>query len=210
MSFEFKLLKPFAPSVLKVKIPEKILIDLNKYIDNVVENNLKSNELDHGHKLIGDVTQEFKLDHEFSKKVGWLDFLVGCTSKWIEVALGRKIGKFEMQNSWVVRQFENEYNPVHHHSGHISGAGFLKLPNTFGEYVQKKNIGYLGGTLNLIHGSQQFLSNSLYTIRPEVGDFYFFPNYLMHTVYPFKGTKEERRSISFNAFIDTNIYEGKR
>ena len=210
MSFEFKLLKPFGPSVLKVKIPEKILIDLNKYIDNVVENNLKSNELDHGHKLIGDVTQEFKLDHEFSKKVGWLDFLVGCTSKWIEVALGRKIGKFEMQNSWVVRQFENEYNPVHHHSGHISGAGFLKLPNTFGEYVQKKNIGYLGGTLNLIHGSQQFLSNSLYTIRPEVGDFYFFPNYLMHTVYPFKGTKEERRSISFNAFIDTNIYEGKR
>ena len=206
MSFEFKLLKPFGPSVLKVKIPEKILIDLNKYIDNVVENNLKSNELDHGHKLIGDVTQEFKLDHEFSKKVGWLDFLVGCTSKWIEVALGRKIGKFEMQNSWVVRQFENEYNPVHHHSGHISGAGFLKLPNTFGEYVQKKNKGYLGGTLNLIHGSQQFLSNSVYTIKPEVGDFYFFPNYLMHTVYPFKGTDEERRSISFNANIDDDIY----
>ena len=34
----------------------------------------------------------------------------------------------------------------------------------------------------------------------------FFPNYLMHTVFPFKDTKEERRSISFNAKIDDNIY----
>ena len=28
----------------------------------------------------------------------------------------------------------------------------------------------------------------------------------MHTVYPFKGTDEERRSISFNAQIDDEIY----
>ena len=208
MSYEIKLIKPFGPAVLKVKIPEKILNDINKYIDDVVKDNKKSNELNHGQRLAGDVTQEFKLDQDFSKKVGWLDFLVGCTSKWIELTVGRKISEFQVENSWVVRQFENEYNPVHHHSGHISGAGFLKLPDTFGEHIQKKNIGYLGGTLNLIHGSQQFLSNSIYTIRPEVGDFYFFPNYLMHTVYPFKGTSEERRSISFNAFIDDNIYDG--
>ena len=29
---------------------------------------------------------------------------------------------------------------------------------------------------------------------------------MMHTVYPFRGTDEERRSISFNAFIDEDIY----
>ena len=44
------------------------------------------------------------------------------------------------------------------------------------------------------------MSNAKLKITPEVGDFYFFPNYLMHTVYPFKGTNEERRSISFNGF----------
>ena len=43
-------------------------------------------------------------------------------------------------------------------------------------------------------------------IKPEVGDFYFFPNYLMHLVYPFNGTDDERRSISFNAKIDEKIY----
>jgi len=33
----------------------------------------------------------------------------------------------------------------------------------------------------------------------------------MHTVYPFKNSNEERRSISFNAKIDNsiyNVYEG--
>jgi len=51
-----------------------------------------------------------------------------------------------------------------------------------------------------------FLSNSTYTIEPKVGDFYFFPNYMMHVVYPFKKSEEERRSISFNAKIDENIF----
>ena len=45
-------------------------------------------------------------------------------------------------------------------------------------------------------------SKATYVIKPEVGDFYLFPNYLMHTVYPFSDTDEERRSISFNAQID--------
>ena len=51
-----------------------------------------------------------------------------------------------------------------------------------------------------------FLSESTFNITPKVGDFYFFPNYLMHTVYPFSNTDEERRSISFNANIDQDIY----
>ena len=50
------------------------------------------------------------------------------------------------------------------------------------------------------------MSNSVFKIKPKVGDFYFFPNYLMHTVYPFKDTNEERRSISFNAYIDEDIF----
>ena len=36
---------------------------------------------------------------------------------------------------------------------------------------------------------------------------FIFPNYMMHTVYPFTDSDEERRSISFNAKIDDNIYD---
>ena len=55
-------------------------------------------------------------------------------------------------------------------------------------------------------GSKMFNSTSVLNIEPKIGDFYLFPNYLMHTVFPFKGTDEERRSISFNASIDEDIY----
>ena len=44
----------------------------------------------------------------------------------------QKIKNFNLMRSWVVRQFQNEYNPVHWHTGHISGAGWLKLPDNFG------------------------------------------------------------------------------
>ena len=72
--------------------------------------------------------------------------------------------------------------------------------------TEKKSKKYRGGNLQLIHGARMFTCPSTFNITPEVGDFYLFPNYLMHTVFPFKGTEEERRSISFNASIDEDIY----
>ena len=48
----------------------------------------------------------------------------------------KKITNFNLLSSWIVRQFENEYNPIHTHGGHISGVGYLKLPTNFGETFQ--------------------------------------------------------------------------
>ena len=205
---EAKFIKTFGPSIVKAKIPEKLLNDLNGYVDKIIEDKEKAKKLDLGPKLAGDVTQEIQLEGEFAKKIGWLQFLANVTSEWIKFETGKKITEFNVTNSWVVRQFKNEYNPIHWHSGHISGAGFLKVPKTLGSHLQDKgDKKYSGGNLNLIHGSNMFLSRSMYEIKPEVGDFYFFPHYVMHTVYPFKGTEEERRSISFNATIDERIYD---
>ena len=205
---EAKFIKTFGPSIVKAKIPEKILNELNNYVDKIIEDKEKAKKLDLGPTLAGDVTQEIKLEGEFIKKIGWIQFLANVVSKWIEFETRKKITKFEVTNTWVVRQFKNEYNPVHWHSGHISGAGFLKVPKTLGNHLQDKGSKkYSGGNLNLIHGANMFLSRSMYEIKPEVGDFYFFPHYVMHTVYPFKGTDEERRAISFNAKIDEKIYD---
>ena len=204
---EIVVVKQFGPSIAKTKIPSDIVDYLNNYIDKITEDKKKSAELDHGNKLAGDVTQEFKLERDIINKSGWAKFLGQCVHKWIEIETTKKITEFNILNSWVVRQFENEYNPTHWHTGHISGAGFLKLPESFGDHKQKKtNTSYSGGYLQLIHGSKMFMCESILEIKPEIGDFYFFPNYLMHTVFPFKDTNEERRSISFNANIDEEIY----
>ena len=206
--FKIEVGRPFGPSMAKVKIPDPIVKSLNEYIDEIVENKKKLQELDYGKALVGDVTQEFKLEKEIMEKSGWTKFLAACVSKWIEIDTKQKVTQFKLRTSWIVRQYQNEYNPVHWHNGHISGAGFLKLPKSFGDHTSKnKNTSsYRGGDLNFIHGNRHFLSSSVLTVKPQVGDFYFFPNYLMHTVYPFKGTDEERRSISFNADIDEKIY----
>ena len=205
-----QLIRAFGPTIAKIKIPNEMVKALNDYVDGLILDKKKSKELSAGANLAGDVTQEFKLEKEFSQRVGWLDLISKGVFQWIQMSTNQSIKEFKMIDSWIVRQFQNEYNPVHMHGGHVSGAGFLKVPKTFGKYVQEEKDrvkNYAGGTLNLIHGSKQFLSKSTFQIRPEVGDFYFFPNYMMHTVYPFKDTDEERRSISFNAFVDQSIYD---
>ena len=60
------------------------------------------------------------------------------------------------------------------------------------------------GTIDFISGQKSFLSNSIHNHVPKVGDMIIFPNYLMHTAYPFK-SKGERRSFSFNLEIDQRI-----
>ena len=204
---DVELIQPFGPSILKTKIPQEIMEKLNNYIDQVVIDKKKSDLLNMGDKLAGDVTQEFKLEKDFMNNIGFLKFIGINVSQWIQISLKQKITKFSLIDSWIVRQFKDEYNPVHWHGGHVSGAGFLKLPKSFGSHIQnKEKTIYEGGTLNFLHGSRQFMSNSKFRITPEIGDLYIFPHYLMHTVYPFKGTDEERRSISFNGLIDENIF----
>ena len=205
---KYQIIKGFGPSVFKITIPKSIIEILNNYIDQIIKDKQKQTDLNFGNKLVGHVTQEFLLEKEIMETSGWLKFLSMSAHKWIELETRRKITKFNVNNSWIVRQFQNEYNPTHWHSGHISGAGFLKVPKNLGGHKQKsKENNYTGGNLQLIHGSKMFLCESTFTIKPEVGDFYFFPNYLMHTVYPFNNSDEERRSISFNANIDNNIYD---
>ena len=203
---KLNIINPFGPSIAKVKIPDKIIKSLNDHVDKIRNNEKLSEKFDAGKTLIGNVKQEIFLSKEIIEESGWLSFLANSTRAWIKFCLGKNITKFNINSSWVVSQYSNQYNPIHWHNGHISGAGFLKLPTTFGKTFQKEKKN-LNGRLVLIHGSKSFMSDSKYEIVPEVGDFYIFPHYLMHAVYPFKDTNEERRSISFNAVIDEKSFD---
>ena len=90
---EFKIVRPFGPSVVLAKIPSNIVESLNKYIDEIIADEKKITELDHGNKLVGDVTQEFKLEGEIIDKSGWGKFLKDCVSRWIEIEMKKKITK---------------------------------------------------------------------------------------------------------------------
>jgi len=200
MSFE--ILKPFGPSIVKVTIPDQIIIEMNKYVDDLSKDENKMLKLDHGKYLAGNVKQEFRLDIEFMKKIRWAEFLGKSCQRWLLEGHDIRIKKFDIMASWIVRQFKNDYNPIHYHGGDISGVGYLKVPEDMGNTAQKAKKVNHNGKLILIDGSKKFVCNPSYIITPKVGDFYFFPSYMMHTVYPFFNTSEERRSVSFNAKID--------
>jgi hypothetical protein len=194
--------KPFGPSIAKVIIPEEIIFSMNNYVEEIIANKKKSDDLDFGRNLAGNVQQEIRLDIEFMKKNNWAEFLGKSCQKWLLEGHNISLKKFEIISSWIVRQFKNEYNPIHYHGGQISGVGYLKVPKDMGQTIQKNKKVQHNGKLVLIDGSKKFLCNPTYIITPKVGEFYFFPSYMMHTVYPFSDTTEERRSVSFNAKID--------
>ena len=201
------LYRPFGPSIGQTSIPEDLINKINNYIDELIKDEERAKKQDVGKILAGNVTQEFDLDRQFSVKCGWTEFLSKECAIWVKHATGKKMTKFNLIGSWVVRQFQNEYNPIHFHGGHVSGVGYLKVPKSLGGTFQENKRNNNNGEIHLIHGSRQFLSDAVFKIKPKVGNFYYFPNYLLHTVYPFYSENEERRSISFNATIDEDIYD---
>ena len=101
----------------------------------------------------------------------------------------------------VVWQLKNEYNPIHYHEWQLSGVGYLKIPKDMNQNKFVKNKKFkTNGTIDFINGQTNFLSKSIYNLNPKLGDLLIFPNYLMHTAYPFN-VGGERRSFSFNAKI---------
>tara|TARA_X000000368_G_scaffold312196_1_gene249959 strand:+ start:92 stop:712 length:621 start_codon:yes stop_codon:yes gene_type:complete len=197
-----EVIKPFGPSIVKLKLPQEIIDKMNKYTDEVITNKKKSENLDHGSKLAGNVYQEILLDLEFMKKIKWAEFLAKACEKWLQQENNKQLKNFKLIESWIVRQFKHDYNPIHFHSGHISGVGYLKVPKNMGKTSQKNKKNNQNGKLELIECSPKLFCKGNYIVEPEVGNFYLFPNYLFHTVYPFSDSEEERRSISFNARID--------
>ena len=198
-----QILRPFGPSIVKLSIPDDLVKKLNDYTDRIILDEEKITKLDHSNQLAGKVKQEFLLENEFMQQIKWGEFLAKAINVWLQDDSNKELKSIDIIRCWIVRQFQNEYNPVHLHSGHISGVGYLKVPKSFGSVSEKKKINDKG-RLTFIHGSVNLFSKATYVIKPEVGDFYLFPNYLLHTVYPFTDTDEERRSISFNAQLDKN------
>ena len=195
-----KVISPFGPKIAKLKFSKKLIKKINNEVDQILNKKILLKKLDYSKKLVGQVKQEFELPKSFVKK-NLEKIIFKETKKYILKTLGKKVKKISIKNFWVVRQFNNEYNPIHYHNGHISGVGYLKIPKFISNDKKKSNI---DGTIDFINGNKMFLSESIHNHLPKVGDVILFPHYLMHTAYPFK-SNGERRSFSFNLEIDKKV-----
>ncbi|MDA9604165.1 2OG-Fe(II) oxygenase family protein [Candidatus Pelagibacter sp.] len=191
-----KTFRAFGPTLGKSKLSKKII----KIINNQVDNTAISKKNDYSSKLTSQIKNEVKftqsfIDNNLSKE------LIKNIKSYLKQSDIKNIKKVKIINLWAVRQFKNEYNPIHYHNGQLSGVGYLKIPKNMNQNKMVKNKKIkTNGTIDFINGQRNFLSKSIYNLNPKLGDLILFPNYLMHTAYPFN-IDGERRSFSFNVKI---------
>ena len=195
-----KVLAPFGPKIAKLKLPKSVIKKINLEVDRITKIKRLIKKYDYSKSLVGQVKQEIQLPSIFIKR-NIYKHISNSIKEYVKASTGKLTKKIKIINFWIVRQYAHEYNPVHYHDGHVSGVGYLKLPKLLNEDKKKLKT---NGSIDFINGNKMFLSNSIFNHSPKIGDTILFPNYLMHTAYPFS-VKGERRSFSFNVEIDSNI-----
>ena len=191
-----KNIKPFGPTIGISRLSNNFIKKINGEFDTKINNKLK----DYSSKLASQIKNEVKFNKRFIEKYLSKEIKQNV-KKFLKNEKVENIKDIKILNLWVVRQYKGEYNPIHYHNGDISGVGYIKLPSkmTINKSIKNKKI-RTNGTLDFINGQKNFLSKSIFNVVPKVGKIIIFPNYLMHTAYPFN-IDGERRSFSFNAKI---------
>jgi uncharacterized protein (TIGR02466 family) len=191
-----KTFRAFGPTMGKGKLSRKFIDIINLQVEKAP----LSRKNDYSSKLASQIKNEVKLTNSFVKKKLSKE-LIKNIENYLKDSKIDKIKEIKIINLWVVKQLKNEYNPIHYHDGQLSGVGYLKIPKNMNQNKMVKNKKIkTNGTIDFINGQRSFLSKSIYNLNPKVGDLVLFPNYLMHTAYPFN-INDERRSFSFNVKI---------
>ena len=196
--------------IVKFDLPMRLIDDINKAYDENVEKlpdwnaNHYRNEDPVGkikeEKLVNDIlTEEMK------------GIFLDCFGKYLEI-IKKPFWGGHLGNAWINDMEVGEYNAFHFHSSEFTELGLssvlmLKRPSTYGKEVPLKASQALNGYLEFVGGDQSPLSISQIQLDIQEGEYYVFPYTLVHGVYPFSGTDETRRTLSYNCnlFKDTQI-----
>ena len=129
---EEEYLAPFGPVMGYKKMTPAFLKKMNELMNPDLE--------DWSNFLVGKVKQELKFSKDIEQL--WLkEFsqFIGRFHSYVEHRHSFGTDKLDIEkynygiqlaSGWFVRQFENEYNPLHIHTGaRMSCVGYLKLPD---------------------------------------------------------------------------------
>jgi len=198
----YDIYQPFGPSILKVKMPQEYVNLFNVEADRILHDEKLSKKYDWSHNLAGNVKKEIAIDH--NKIKGFPEFMVTMSDQYLSKVLPEWTTDAKVSfRVWVVSQYAGDFNPVHIHDANLSGVAFLKVPSGFNEEYKKEDHHPTAGCLEFLGSIPNHFARHSYTVKPEVGDFYLFPSWLAHQVYPFR-CEGERRSMSFNVHFNTS------
>jgi len=184
--------------ICKFTMPQGMIDDINLTYDR--SKNLEpANEF-----LAGKIADEFKVTEILSEDVKGAFKM--CFNQYLKT-IQKPWWHIDLENAWINDMKSNEYNPFHWHTSPTTDLGLssvlvLKKPESYGkEYSREEQPS--NGRLEFNGGQQDPLSISQLRVNAEVGELYVFPYTMLHGVYPFNGTDEVRRTMSYNC----NLYK---
>ena len=184
--------------ICRFTVPQTIIDEINTDYD-------KAKDLPaHNKNLAGKIADEFKVTDILSDNTRSL--FTTCFQTYLRT-IQKPFWHVSLENAWINDMKANEYNPFHFHQSPMTDLGLssvlmLKKPSTYGkEYSREESPS--NGMLEFTGGQQDPLSIPQNRVDAKVGELYVFPYTLLHGVYPFNGTDEIRRTLSYNC----NLYK---
>ena len=197
LELKYDIYQPFGPSILKTTLPQSFINLLNAEADTILHDEKLSKEHDWSHNLAGNVKKEVAIDQ--NKIPNFPEFMITMAKAYYKHTInaepveGSKVG-FRVL---VVSQYAGDFNPMHIHDANLSGVAFLKIPPGFDAEYAKEDHHPTAGCLEFLGSMPNHFARHSYIAKPKIGDFYLFPSWLTHQVYPFR-SEGERRSLAFN------------
>ena len=210
MEFEVTARIPKQPfGWLEMELPKTVMTRLQSYIETE-----KINPVNHNAQLAGNISESFLIkdkDNWFFQTI--LTPLIGkftkCYPSYTEkMSVLTEAAPYCLQRFWVNFQKENEFNPIHNHSGVFSFVIWVKIPT---DWRQQHALPISVNSNAPVASNFEFLYISMlgdiayynYDLdKKSEGTMLFFPAKLRHAVYPFYNCDKERVSISGNISVD--------
>tara|TARA_R100001082_G_scaffold59487_1_gene32999 strand:+ start:435 stop:1130 length:696 start_codon:yes stop_codon:yes gene_type:complete len=222
-TINFKFIPLPSVYLMEVETPDDFVNDLNTYLDKLLKKQDRKTNAD---TLVGQIHngEQLRMDHlcEELEEVRYI--LCNLAAKYVAEFL-RHTGQslehdrqVEIDSLWSVHSYAGDYNPIHDHGTQtamgVSCTTWTKVPPQISKLKAPEegmsyfnSSGCVDGFLEFIFGRNSVLDKERLmpvqdcVIKPTVGRLYFFPSWLQHMVYPFRG-KGERRTVAanFNCF----------
>lgn len=213
----FQFFTPFGPTVGYMKLSDDLVDTLNNLVDG---HDSGDNEMpDYSDQLVGKVGEELFLEKKILTDIIGEEIKDFVASWWLYSRSRQELKQvsfkddteymIDIQSGWIVRQYQHEYNPIHIHTGcEFSCIGYLKMPDDIEDEFKAdwEDHHPTHGMTQFVFGNQLGHISNNFFIRPQVGDFYFFPASLQHMVYPFY-CEGERRAFSLNVNFNSREKE---
>ena len=205
LKFDFIFL---GQSILKYQVPLDIFTAINKIYEENFYKLYPANEqlvgkIENEHSLFYNGEDQKRMKNHNKLPLNVTDYFITIFKHYLN---WNKIKEYDLHlNSvWVNEMKQHEYNPAHVHRGMLftglSSVMILKLPSTYGKEYSASETPQ-NGRLQILGASNGQFAKIDYQPPMNLRDFYIFPYDMRHTVYPFNGTTETRRTLAANCDV---------